>query len=286
MPRIYLVSRANDATDLTSLLVDLLRQRYGAKNVISGRFDGVEPTSDDDRRQMARDITWCDVALVVIGPHWLTARDATGRPLLEQAEDPIHLALTLALKLGKLIAPVLSEGVVAPGAASLPPDLQWLARHQAFQARPAPFFEGDITTLIQQIDRKLTWRPASTPLTVLSGLALLVEVAAYVAFIEINNANTGVIGPFAEALMYIIIGVTSIALAAQRRSWRWLVASSALVVLILAAIASVFVVLGNPVSNFELDYVTLILSQVVLFLSALIILAFALFGPRREVAFA
>lgn len=265
MPRMYLISRRDETTHLSDYLASLLGARYGAQNVARGTY---ARTLADYAQAVERDLRRSDVALVVIGPHWLTNLGASGQPWLLQPDDPTRIALATALRLGMLVAPILSEGAQMPAADALPPDLRRLAQMQALPIRPAPYFASDIQQLYQQINTKLTWRPASVSLillTIVSGGAF-----AGVYFTDTTSAASPVfVLAFVGALL--ATGITALTLAIRRKSklWLWL---------LIAAMVTALATYLAPISYLLKD------GGMLLLLGALLV--FALIGPRRETAFA
>lgn len=78
-------------------------------------------TDTSDRlEEMLRD---CLTVVAVIGPHWLSATDTSGRPAIEDPADHVRRELTLALGLGAAIVPVLIDGAPLPTAGVAPPEL-------------------------------------------------------------------------------------------------------------------------------------------------------------------
>jgi hypothetical protein len=285
MPRIYLLSRPGDANDLTDLLAERLRERYGAQNVIRGSYGR---TPAEYAQQATRDIQSSDIVLLVLGLYWITARDQQGVPLLWRPDDPIHIALALALRMRKLIAPTLSDGVNAPDANELPPDVRQLTQFQAFPVRAAPYFVNDMMALVQQINTKLTWRPASIPLAVLSAL-MLIPTSAFIVYIA-SLALLGTIGAadlalevitFLGILLFPIVSVSGITLATRRRHWPWAFALIGMTVLTLCA-----AVVLAPFETTTIPAIIILGAVPVPLLCTVVFLAFALAGPRREAAFA
>lgn len=276
MPRIYLISRADETSSLSDYLAELLRTRYGARNVTRGT---VARSAAEYPAAVERDLRASDVALVVVGPHWLTNPAANGQPWLSQPDDPARIALAAALRLGVLIAPILSAGAKMPTEADLPPDLRRFPQIQAFPMRPAPDFNADMDRLYQQINTKLTWRPASGALVVVASVSalawicnqLLVTIALAGAsppdqFLQGAVATLFVLG----TLTLLAALVVAVIIAIQRRRGRWLW-------LLLGIPALLLLTLPIPIRA---------LTGLLLFGLLVALLAFALLGPRREVAFA
>ncbi len=285
MPRIYLLSRPGDADDLTDLLAERLRERYGTQHVVRRSYG---PTLSAYLQQARLDIEASDVVVLVLGPSWMSARDAQGVPLLWRPDDPVHIALALALGMRKLIAPTLSDGAHTPNASDLPPDVRLLAQFQAFPVRAAPYFANDMIALVQQVNTKLTWRPASMPLAVVAGL-MVIPTSAFVAFVA-SFVLLGVSGSaelvfavvtFLGIALYPIVMVSGMTLATRRRHWPWLYAliGASVLTLCAAGVLAIFVTTDIPL-------IIVFAAVPIPLIYAIVFLVFALAGPRRETAFA
>src|SRR5262249_45754315 len=74
----------------------------------------------------------CAVMLVIVGRHWVSARDETGKRRLDDPNDFVRLEIAAALKRNIPIIPVRVERARMPKADELPNDLKPLAmRHAA-----------------------------------------------------------------------------------------------------------------------------------------------------------
>ncbi|HET9110204.1 MAG TPA: hypothetical protein VFN78_05200 [Ktedonobacterales bacterium] len=275
MPRIYLIGRADETIAMSDYMAEMLRTRYGAQNVLRGTAGR---TPAEFAQAVERDLRRCDVALIVIGPHWLTNLDASGQPWLARPDDPTRIALATALRLGMLIAPVLSEGATMPSEEALPPDLRRLPLIQAFPVRPAPYFATDMTRLYQQINTKLTWRPASwtvATLTLATGILWVVLVIYTNVLLAFGGAQTAFAKATYTSLAFITLAtlasaaLISATLSIRRKSMKWLW-------LILGALALTLGTLALP-------HTVMFLLAIGLFMALLLV--FALIGPRRETAY-
>src|SRR5262245_9386288 len=102
------------------------------------------------------------VVVVIIGPGWLHARDASGADRLGQTDDFVHMEVRRALELDKRVIPVLVDGAHFPAAEELPPDLVSLARRNAFDVSDARF-HSDADRLVTSIERVLAAAAAAAP---------------------------------------------------------------------------------------------------------------------------
>ena len=145
--RLFISYRRSDAETSARGLCEALRARFGADRVF---FDTSDiPYGDDFVRLVRERIAASDVVLVVIGPHWLDARNERGRRL-EQADDPVRLELLTALEHAKRIVPVRVEGATAPAASALPSDLRALAVLNMPEIHGASF-DIDLNELVRQL---------------------------------------------------------------------------------------------------------------------------------------
>ena len=145
--RIFISYRRSDAETSARGLCEALRARFGADRVF---FDTSDiPYGDDFVRLVRERIAASDVVLVVIGPHWLDARNERGRRL-EQVDDPVRLELLTALEHAKRIVPLRVEGATAPAADALPTDLRALAVLNMPEIHGASF-DIDLNELVRQL---------------------------------------------------------------------------------------------------------------------------------------
>lgn len=74
--------------------------------------------------EIATNVATCKLMLVLMGPDWLSVKDAQGQRRLLKADDVVRGEVALALKLGKTVIGVRFDGAPLPTAADLPEDLQ------------------------------------------------------------------------------------------------------------------------------------------------------------------
>jgi formylglycine-generating enzyme required for sulfatase activity len=96
----------------------------------------------------------CQMVLVMIGPQWLSAADAEGRPLIEDPDDPVHATLKRALDRGLRLVPVLLDGTPMPRSQELPVAFQALVRRPAMSLHPQRL-DADMGMLVSMIRRTL-----------------------------------------------------------------------------------------------------------------------------------
>jgi predicted ATPase len=131
---IFISYRRRDASWPARWLADQLAVHFGA-GVVFQDVDSIRP-GDDFAAEIETAVGACLVLLALIGPHWLTARDDTGRRL-DNPQDWVRLEIEAAIKRGVRIIPVLVDGARMPSAEELPPSMRGLVRRQAVSLSPA-----------------------------------------------------------------------------------------------------------------------------------------------------
>jgi CHASE2 domain-containing sensor protein len=131
------------------LLRDELLRRFGADQVFKDS-DSIE-AGQSWPEQLREAITQASVVLVVMGPHWADARDASGALRLNDPEDWVRLEVEEALgNEGTQVVPVLVDGASMPDAAALPESIRALTEHQAF-ALTVERWSSDLEALLGSI---------------------------------------------------------------------------------------------------------------------------------------
>lgn len=110
---------------------------------------------------LGRQLEGCQVLLALIGPHWLTAKDARGRRRIDDENDFVRIEVRTALDRGIRVVPVLIDGAPMPVTDELPTDLQRLVRLQALDL-DFKRFDQDVGRLVSVIG-KLLGKAAPVP---------------------------------------------------------------------------------------------------------------------------
>lgn len=150
--RVFISYRRDDALDATDRLYTELAAQLGEDSIMMD-VDSI-PSGADYREYIQQAIEGCEAVLVVIGNHWLNVVDSTGKRRLDDPEDFVHLEITLALKLGKHVIPVLVGRGTMPSAEELPAELQSLAYRNATEVRAGRDYSSHVKRLIDRL-RKL-----------------------------------------------------------------------------------------------------------------------------------
>jgi hypothetical protein len=157
--RIFINYRRGDDPGFAGRLFDQLDQHFDRGESFLDVHD--IPAGHDFMRVLDEQVNRCDVFLALIGKTWLDARDATGRPKLEDPDDPVRIELSSALKLNKRIFPILINNAEMPSAANLPEILKPFASRQALRLTHDRF-RADVQTLIKIVGEALKEAEAET----------------------------------------------------------------------------------------------------------------------------
>ncbi|MCL4875426.1 MAG: TIR domain-containing protein [Anaerolineae bacterium] len=159
MPRIFISYRHADSRQVAGRIYDRLVRAFGKKNV----FKDIEniPPGADFRDVIVREVSQCDVVLVIIGKNWLNVTDEHGQRRLDNPRDFVRIEIETALaRVGTTVIPVRVEGAGMPGTADLPDSLRDLSFISAAVVQDDPNFHHDVDRLIKAINKKYA-KPAA-----------------------------------------------------------------------------------------------------------------------------
>ena len=149
---VFINYRRDDSTAFAGRLYDLLVTALGREKVLIDveRID----LGLDFRAAIEATIAQCDIVLVVIGPEWLQS----GR--LNNPDDFVRLEIETALRLAKIVIPVLAGDARMPKASDLPESIRPIIRRQAVSLRHERF-RSDAQSLIHAIQESLSGGPTA-----------------------------------------------------------------------------------------------------------------------------
>jgi hypothetical protein len=154
--RVFLSYRPETSGDARQLERDL------NERLERGRVLATEPVPEgaDPEVVISGRIAGCDVLLAIIGPDWLTAKDAEGRRCLENPKDPIRLEVEAGIGRGVPVIPVLTQHATQPVADALPDSLRPLSAQRAFALLVQFWSDGvnDIVARLKKIEEDLQRR--------------------------------------------------------------------------------------------------------------------------------
>jgi hypothetical protein len=134
--------------------------RFGDGNVF---MDVDMAPGVDFVNRITQAVSSCHVLLVIMGPHWATISNGTGQPRIAQPDDFVRLEVKTALERPDVtVIPVLVGGAKMPAPATLPPDLQALARRNALELSDTRW-RTDMQRLVEALNELLRGTSAIMP---------------------------------------------------------------------------------------------------------------------------
>jgi hypothetical protein len=152
---IFISYRRDDSAGTTGRIFDRLTRSFPREKVfmdVDAAMHGL-----DFVRVLDEKIAASDIVVVVIGPSWLTAMDASGSRRVDNDQDFVRIEVAAALRREIPVIPVLVDGASMPAEADLPSDLNALARRHAVELRNTRFGD-DADTLVEVLTQRLGHR--------------------------------------------------------------------------------------------------------------------------------
>lgn len=150
MGKIFISYRREDSIETVGRIYDWLNDRLPPNSLFMDVMS-IGP-GKDFRKAIESSISSASVVLVVIGPHWVTAKNDKGKRRLDDPDDFVRLEVEAAIQQGIPIIPVLVQNATTPPSRALPTSLAPLGNRNAVKVRPNPDFPTDITQLIEGIN--------------------------------------------------------------------------------------------------------------------------------------
>ena len=150
MAGIFISYRQADAKAWAISLRDDLANVFGEDQVF---LDKDTLHAGNWREQITRALARCTVALIVIGPRWLTISDDLGRSRISLSDDIHHQEVALALSHSDVtVIPVLVDEAQMPRTKQLPEDLHSLCDQQAYKLGDTKArWKADLEVLVKNI---------------------------------------------------------------------------------------------------------------------------------------
>jgi hypothetical protein len=176
--KVFINYRREDSAPYAGRLYDRLAARLGEDQVFID-IDQIEP-GEDFAEVINRKVGTCDIAIVTIGPHWLSATDASGKRRLDNEEDFVRMEIVAALQRKIRVIPVLVGGAQMPQTQDLPQALAPLSRRNAIELSEIRF-HADVNRLIEAIENSFAVAEkktelSATPITPAKGTPTILPV--------------------------------------------------------------------------------------------------------------
>ena len=158
--KIFISYRRTDSSETTARIYERLVRVFGKKAVFRD-FDSI-PIGADFPEVITEYLDRCDVALIIIGPSWVSVADHDGTPRLLDPADLVRIEVEQAMGHRVPVIPVLVGNATMPRDDELPFSLEALRLKNAISVRPDPDFHHDVDRLIRGL-RQLPLPERSRP---------------------------------------------------------------------------------------------------------------------------
>lgn len=148
--KLFINYRREDTAPYAGRLYDRLVAHFGEDQVFMD-IDQIEP-GEDFVEVINRKVGACEIAIISIGPKWLSVTDATGQRRLDDSEDLVRIEILAALERKIRVIPVLVGGARMPRKQDLPEALAPLSRRNAVELSETRF-HSDVSRLIDAIEK-------------------------------------------------------------------------------------------------------------------------------------
>lgn len=150
--RVFISYRRADTTGEAGRLAESLEELLGTACAFRDA-DDIRP-GEDFEVALNRELADTEAVVVLTGKQWLAElKTRLSRP----EADFVRIEIATALRLGKVVIPVLLNGAELPAGEALPDDLRRLVRHQALNLRDEAWAH-DCGRLADAIGRPYPWR--------------------------------------------------------------------------------------------------------------------------------
>ena len=190
IPSIFISYRREDAGGHAGRLADALIPQFGRANVFID-IDTIAAGADFEPGTREA-LSTCQLALILIGPRWLTVQAPGGTRRIDADDDLVREEVAVALGSSDVtVVPVLVEGASMPTGAELPPEIASLAKLNAFDLTNKRW-QYDVAQLAQLARRhdKWWWRSVlRTPRLALRAAPVVALAAAGVVAIAVSSSG-------------------------------------------------------------------------------------------------
>lgn len=193
MGDIFVSYRREDSQAITDRIFDHLT-RYFSRRSLFKDVDNI-PAGVDFRTHIDSAVRRSAVMLTIIGPGWLSARDAMGHRRLDDPADFVRSEIASAIRLERPIIPVLVGGAGMPRAEELPETLKSLAYINAVLVRADPDFLGDFSRLRRAIIRLTRRRYGGSAIWIVTAAATAVFIAGIIWYVAVKTPDRPVTPP-------------------------------------------------------------------------------------------
>src|SRR4051812_11829062 len=148
MTTVFISYRREDTAGEARALYNELLGRTGQNSVFMD-VDNIA-LGRDFRDALQKTLKSCDVMLVLIGRHWVDAKDQAGQIRLQDPRDFVRVEIEGALKRDILVTPILVQEAHMPAAEALPAEIRDLVYRNGFELSHTRW-ESDVGEMIRRL---------------------------------------------------------------------------------------------------------------------------------------
>lgn len=148
--RLFMIYRADDVVKTADKICSRFKIHFGSKAV----FNEVEniPLGANIKKTIKSVLTSGTIGIVLIGPHWLDAKDSSGVRCIDRPNDMLRISIEAALEAEIPLIPLLVDGADYPPTTLIPESIRDLVQHRGAVVRTEPEFHDDMTRLVEQLE--------------------------------------------------------------------------------------------------------------------------------------
>ena len=150
---IFINYRRDDDPGMAHALYGRLEKAFAEERLFMDVEGGIPPGHDFER-VLESQVAQCHVMLALIGKNWLSATDGSGQRRLDNPEDFVRIEIESAMRLKKVVIPVLTGRAEMPRPAQLPDSMKAFCHRNAVRITHDRF-RADTQGLIDAIQREL-----------------------------------------------------------------------------------------------------------------------------------
>ena len=158
MPHLFISYRRDDSSGYAINIYDRLANRFGHDRVFMD-IDHIQP-GEDFHDVIHEKLKSVEVAIVLIGKHWLDITDVAGQRRLDHPDDLVRFEIATLLERRVRVIPLLVGGAAMPQSTELPECLKPLARRHAHEISDNRF-RTDVDRLIQVLETMVSTQAPS-----------------------------------------------------------------------------------------------------------------------------
>jgi hypothetical protein len=150
---IFISYRRDDEPGMARALYNELERVFSEASLFMDVEGGIPP-GRDFVRIIDDQVSQCQIMLAIVGRGWLAAVDTDGRRRLDNPDDFVRIEIESAMRLGKLVIPVVLNKMEPVRAVDLPEPMKQFARLHAFRLTHERF-KSDTQGLIKAVQQAL-----------------------------------------------------------------------------------------------------------------------------------